>query len=35
MKEIPDGFIGIDEMIINCQKEKGITCDKCKDECKI
>jgi len=34
--EIPKGFIGIDEMIINCLKEKGLkSCKDCNDECMI
>jgi len=33
---IPKGFIGIDEMVANCWKEKGrTTCKGCKDECLI
>lgn len=33
---MPEGFIGIDEMVANCWKEKGrTTCKDCKDECLI
>ena len=34
--EIPKGFIGIDEMVANCLKEKNRTsCKDCQDECMI
>ena len=34
--EIPKGFIGIDEMVANCHRQKGRTsCKDCKDECMI
>ena len=32
----PKGFISIDEMVINCLKEKNLkSCKDCKDECLI